>query len=139
MKDYGNQDCKIIDGVIYSADGKTLLKYAHSGKSSIFVIPDGVRCIGAEAFMYCPGLTEVIIPNSVQVISEGAFSHCEDLLKIVIPQSVIEIGEYAFWESENLTLYCEAESLPEGWSDVWHVCYDFCKELPVTWGYKSDL
>ena len=67
-----------------------------------FVIPEGTRCIGPEAFAYCDGLKSIVIPNSVTYIGDEAFDYCRGLKSIVIPNSVEEIGENAFFECRFL-------------------------------------
>jgi len=45
---------------------------------------------------------------------------------------VTSIGKWAFAYCNSLTIYCEAESQPEGWSEDWN--YSNC---PVEWGYGA--
>ena len=40
---------------------------------SEFVIPEGVKKIGSDAFYQCENLTEIRFPNSIEVIGDGAF------------------------------------------------------------------
>ena len=103
-----------------------------SGLTSI-TIPNSVTSIGSYAFDGCSGLTSITIPNSVTSIGDYAFSRCSGLTSITIPESVTSIGSYAFEGCSGLTIYCEAESKPSGWHNVWNP-----DNRPVVWGYKNQ-
>ncbi len=77
--------------------------------------------------------TDIVIPatyngKAVTSIGYGAFAYCSNLTSITIPASVTTIAERAFYSCDNLTIYCEAESQPSGWSSYWN--YSNC---PVYW------
>lgn len=95
-------------------------------------IPDSVTQISDHAFYRCSSINSVIIPSSVVYIGKEAFNGCDGLTSIIIPDTVISIGECAFGYNENLTIYCEAESRPSGWSDGWN------NGISVVWGYKAE-
>ena len=69
------------DGVIYSDDMSTLIKYPET-KEGAFVIPEEVHCIGPEAFCMCSKLTAIKFPTWLSKISTGAFGGCVNLEKI---------------------------------------------------------
>ncbi len=66
-------------------------------------IPDGVTCIGDDAFRGCTSLTSVTIPDSMTSIGDDAFWGCTSLTSITIPDSVTSIGGYAFSGCTSLT------------------------------------
>ena len=96
------------------------------------VIGNSVTRIGDSAFYSCSKLTSIEIPNSVTSIGNNAFSGCLSLTNIVIPSSVTIIGFRAFEGCSKLTIYCEAESKPDGWDNNWN-----WSKRPVVWRYEK--
>ena len=82
-------------GVVYSRDGKRLLKYNYDNLSK-YSIKKGTKVIGNYAFISCKSLQSIVIPNSVTSMGKKAFSWCTSLQSIVIPNSVTSIGKEAF-------------------------------------------
>lgn len=95
---------RTIDGIVYTADGKTLVAYPR-GRTGSFHVPDGVEVIGTKAF-YGSRLSELVLSDSVRTIEDCAFTKTEKLMEVTIPASVRTIGVYAFSESgiERVTL-----------------------------------
>ena len=105
-------------------------------------IPDGVTCIGNNAFGGRWWLQSMNIPETVTTIETWAFSHCISLQTITIPSSVSVIGDEAFtncgslsrifvnWESpiaipENVFVECDLANailyVPEGCKTAYKV------------------
>ena len=128
-------DFEDITSVTIDKNCKVIGDYAFYNCSSLteVVIPDSVTSIGVDAFSDCSSLTEVVIGDSVTWIGNYAFYNCSSLAEIIIPDAVTSIGDDAFLNCTSLTIYCEAESEPNGWSYNWnfHAC-------PVVWGYKGE-
>lgn len=67
-------------GKYATADGLCLIvgdvvkSYAAGNANAEYIIPDGVKTIGYEAFSYCDNLTSVTIPASVTRIDNWAFN-----------------------------------------------------------------
>ena len=97
------------------------------------IIPNSVEKIGWYTFESCLSLESVIIPDSVEEIGYGAFYNCKSLKSIIIPNSVEIIRNFTFSYCPNLTIYCEAESQPDGWDKKWNP-----GNRPVVWGYKDN-
>ena len=64
----------IIDGVIFSADGKTLIKYPRERIDEKYVIPEGTEIIDEEAFLSTAYLHEITLPTSLKEIRDDAFA-----------------------------------------------------------------
>lgn len=76
------------DGVLYSKDKKSLLRYPSIKPGSNFTIPQAVTTIEMAAFDGAVLLEKVDIPNSVTNIMGNAFQDCSSLKKLTIPSSV---------------------------------------------------
>ncbi|MBO7145893.1 MAG: leucine-rich repeat protein [Salinivirgaceae bacterium] len=96
-------------------------------------IPDGVTVIGEYTFYDCENLASITIPKSVTSIGERAFAFCNKLTTVIIPNSVVNIGSAVF-DCYNASIYCEAESLPEGWEVDWNP-----NNCPVVWNAGTNL
>ncbi|MCM1578199.1 MAG: leucine-rich repeat domain-containing protein [Ruminococcus sp.] len=92
------------DGVIYTADGSTLVMYP-AGRTGEAVFAQGVTKIGDRAFSSCK-IDGVTLPDTVEIIGDSAFENCKNLTAVNIPGSVVKISPYAFAGSglESVTL-----------------------------------
>lgn len=88
------------DGVLFRKDS-TLILYPE-GKIGEYTVPNDIKCIAANAFSDCNGLTSVTIPNGLTTIEEGAFLRCLGLTSITLPNSINNIGFSAFMGCDNL-------------------------------------
>lgn len=87
--------------VILDSECKFIYQKAFSELSKAHIIesvtlPEGLKGIGNEAFIWCSLLTEVYIPDGVTYIGNEAFFRCNRMQSIRIPSSVETIGEDAF-------------------------------------------
>ena len=71
-----NPNYQSIDGVLYSKDGESLIRYPQGKVDLSFTVPDGVTDICENAFEGCPHLKEVIISDGVRFIGANAFKWC---------------------------------------------------------------
>lgn len=96
---------KYIDknGVLFTKDGTTLIKYPAKKTGTEYTIPSGVKTIEAGAFEDCTNLSKLIISESVNTIKSGAFENCRRLSEVVISESITSIGSSAFKNCYNLT------------------------------------
>ena len=104
-------------GVVYSRDGKRLLKCENKDIRS-YKNQDNTEFICDSAFRDCSYLDDIVIPNTVKFIGNYAFECCESLRHILIPNSLIEIGNNVFGSCTVL----EELNLPDsilklGWAD----------------------
>ena len=113
-------------------------------ESTSFTVHNDTKVIAGSAFDYCGWLESVILSDSVQYIGDYAFSGCSSLTEIIIPDSVLKMGREIFTWCEEITIYCEAKSLPRGWDNDWNFVYNYVGYdevyyyLPVVWGYTTE-
>lgn len=157
-----SQSFKVIDGILYSKDGKYLLKCPR-GKTGHVSIPEGTKTIGLEAFRGCM-ISSVSLPDSLTEIKGNAFScsliqkidfghgitslgdyeahvfsHCNDLIHVEIPSNIETIGNGAFFSCKNL----ESVKIHEGVKWIRDSAFAECDnlrsvELPSSVEYIGD-
>lgn len=97
LEDGGNFVIK--DGVLLSADMKTLyfaLPYAKLGN---YTCPSEVETINSLAFYNCPTLTGFNFSNKVKSIPQGMFVLCTGLKELHLPDCVTQIGSVIITKS----------------------------------------
>lgn len=97
-----NRFFRSVDGVLFTKDGKTLVRYPADKAATEYAIPDGVETIAPGAFEYCAALTAISIPDGVVEIGDMAFNGCKSLESLTLPDGVKPIGEYALTECDAL-------------------------------------
>ena len=98
----GSPYFKAVDGILYSKDGKTLVRYPMS-REGPFEIPVGVEEIDPSAFGHNKKMTSLVIPEGVTALLPRLLKLCYGLEELYIPSTVTEIDEDSLpWEN---TLY----------------------------------
>lgn len=97
----GNQFFMSVDGVLFTKDGKTIVRYPEGKNDVAYIIPDGVVTIGKDAFEYAK-IANISIPNTVITIESSAFESCKNIQALTISNSVTTIGSSAFSGCEKL-------------------------------------
>ncbi len=92
----GNEEYKSADGVLYSKNGKSLLRYPIRKIGPEFTIPEGIRKIKPEAFYSQRYLHKVIMPHSLKRIGRSAFDRCRLLQRVVLNENLQILEERAF-------------------------------------------
>lgn len=112
----GNKYYKSIDGLLYSADGKTLVMCGcqFPNWTQTITIPDEVEVLGKEAFAYCSNAKITTLPKQLKEIRESAFQECKNMpAEIIVPEGVKRIYANAFsgTDVKKLTLPASLELL----------------------------
>ena len=89
-----------IDGVLYSKDLETLIKFPNAlafGESSLtFELPEHVKYINSKAFYLNDLVEQIIFNEGLEKISDSAFEQCKSLSSIKLPTSLTSVGKSAF-------------------------------------------
>ncbi|MBR7100727.1 MAG: leucine-rich repeat protein [Clostridia bacterium] len=96
-------------------------------------LSSNLKIIAREAFSGCTSLECIMIPNGVTTINSFGIYGCTSLKSIVIPESVLTINNSAIGGLSSYTVYCEAESKPDGWDESWSN-----GAADIIWGYKGE-
>lgn len=96
MVDENNAVYKSVDGILYSKDEKSLIKYTTGNPSTHFTIKEGVENIARHAFENSRNLTSVTIGNSVTVLEARAFYGCPNIAVIRVGNGITSIASNAF-------------------------------------------
>lgn len=114
-------------GVLYSQDGKRLLRYSMDELSTTgwndetstgdldvefgtqkiqsltdYTVKNGTEIICNNAFSGCEAINTITLPETIKQIGEWAFFSCENLEQIYIQEGVQQVGDYAFMGCVNL-------------------------------------
>lgn len=87
---------KSIDGVVYSKDGKRLLKCSPKRRCYTFKIPEGVEEIDVHAFDWNNYIFKIQLPETLKNLKAGTFAKCEKLSTIYIPSKMEYIEDGCF-------------------------------------------
>ena len=76
-------------GVLYTADGKTLILYPQAKTDISFTIPNGVETIKTNAFFHNIYITSLTFPQSLKFIEYYAFYYCYSLQTVVMSDDYV--------------------------------------------------
>ena len=117
------------NGMLLSADGKTLLYYPAGKTDTTVVLPDSVTSIGDKAFYKNKVITTFAVPARLQNIGESAFEGCTGITTLTFEggegDADLRIEDRAFygcWKIEALTLTENVRYLGESaFGDTRHI------------------
>lgn len=118
-----NKRFKVVDNVLYSSDGKTLISYCSS--KTEYTVPSGVERIGIGAFRDTT-IKKIHLPDTLKIIDKYAFSDADELDGVSFPESLREIHEKAFdwcdFHSGFISLPSSVEHIDsEAFDFDWHI------------------
>ena len=97
-----NKNYASMDGVLFSKDKATLVRFPPRKAVEYYEVPKGTVNIGEGAFDVCTGLKVVKLPDGVKSIGNYVFNFCTNLTLINLPSSVTSIGHQVFWACTSL-------------------------------------
>ena len=95
----------VVDGVTFSADGKTLIKYPKDKVDEEYVVPEGTQIIETEAFDQVELLSHIILPFSLKEVRNNAFFKCFVLKAVTWSNFPSIVGRDIFYESPIREFY----------------------------------
>lgn len=135
------------DGVLFTKDGCTLVRYPEAREQDSFVIPEGctqlangcfvdavylrnidlnnATVFGMDAFFRCTGLESIAVPEGTTDISAQMFAYCSSLKEVSLPSTLKTIGDYAFYTCAGLS----EVTVPEGTEKLGAYSFFNCLEL----------
>ena len=120
-----NKDITVIDNVLYSDNGKTLLRCPPGRLESVFQVSAGVTKIEKEAFRGCINLTSIILSNSVTTICAGAFEGCVNLTNISIPKK----NKKMEWSPFSSCIRLTTLKIPSSIESISDLTFSRCENL----------
>ena len=136
---WNNSECPVVwdcknndladDGCAYTVvdNIRYRIYFGYDGNSKAIVAKQSRKIEGE--IIIAESITYKGASYPVTSISNEAFYNCNRLIRVAVPKTVDSVGADAFSYCWNLTIYCEAESQPDGWNSEWN--YSKC---PVVWG-----
>jgi len=121
----GNEFYTSVDGVLFNYDQTVLVQYPAARSDKYFVVPEGVKTIGAGAFRGCSKLITISIPDSVTTIEDGAFYGCTSLSEGVFGSKLTTIGDEAFYGCSSLIDVV----IPESVTTIGNKAFSSCEGL----------
>jgi len=121
----GNKTYKVVNNVLFSADGSELLLWLPPKTNTTYTVPSGVVNICGGAFQYAQKLKSITMPDSLETIGDCAFLDCISLESISFPNSMTSIGGNAFESCSSL----KTVILPEGLTVIEWATFAYCESL----------
>ena len=120
----GHSAFTAVNGVLFTADMRTLLRYPPCRAGTSYTVPEGVEALGTESLSSCNFLTAVYLPDTLTAIGSKAFKWTQNIPSIRIPDSVTSIG----WGAFNIT-GLEQITIPGGVTVLEDGVFAYCDAL----------
>lgn len=124
---------KSVDGVLFTADMKTLLYYPAAKQGAHYDVPEGVLTIGKRAFWGNLHLESVSLPVGLAKIEWAAFADCHSLLSVSFPLTLQSVDKYAF---HSCLFLQRAEVPPQARVD--ETAFEYCRALAEANGMAQE-
>lgn len=110
----GNENYVSLNGVLYTADMKTLISYPAGNTATSFTVPSSVTKIADCAFHSATNLVSISLPDGLLEIGASAFMNCTALTSISIPSGITELKASTFRGCTALATIDASDSLVYG-------------------------
>ena len=126
----GNTDYVSVDGVLFTRDMRSLIRYPSMKSGKEYVVPEGVVTIERTAFMKCRELEVLVIPNTVGSVEKFGFAGSKALRRIVFlglnPELKVDLAALSFLD-EGVVFECDGKEF----GDIREMM-SACSELVLT-------
>lgn len=86
---------KVVNGILTDVRDKDI-------KDGVFLVPEGVKEIGRDAFRDCSSLRSITLPEGVKKIGSHVFQDCATLQSITLPEGLKTIESFMFSGCDSL-------------------------------------
>lgn len=114
-----------VDGILFTKDMTTLIRYPEAIESTEYRIPDGCTSLangsfvdavhlksvdlnqatifGMDVFFRCTGLKEIVFPEGTEELGAYMMGYCSSLENVSLPSTLKIVGDYTFYTCAALT------------------------------------
>ena len=123
----GSSSYDALNGVLYTKDLKTLVRYPEGLTATSFSVRSGVTAIASYAF-YKAKLTSISLPTTLQSIGSSTFSN-SSIKTLSIPASVTSVATTSFSSMSSLTSFSVASGSSKLSTDTRGALFDKNKTI----------
>ena len=87
-----NTTYKAEDGVLFTKDGKKLVRYPIAKSATSYTVPSGVTTICNSAFYWTRNLASLTLPSTLTTIEAYGIDSCPKIVILTLPNSVSSFG-----------------------------------------------
>lgn len=124
------------DGVMYSKDMSTLVKFPTAKNISTYSFTESVTEIGRFAFAWCSGVNKIVLPEQVEVIRDHAFYCCSNLSSVTFMNPHCDI--YDDWDSGEGITICNSYDSSSGTGNYLGVIYGYDDSYAQSYAENFD-
>lgn len=154
-----------VDGVLFSKDMKTIVKYPIGLQSTTYTIPEGVENVATCCFDHMTTFTEVKVPSTLKTIGkygfwandhvtvfdlsntqleeveEGGFTMCTGVQTYKFPDTLRKLGDLVFYDNESATEINLGNGVESLGDNIFQRCYSLSTlHIPASVTYiGSDI
>ena len=124
--DDGNQYYCTVEGVLYSKDMATLIKYPACRPGTEYTVPDTVTKLMHVSFDSASKLVSITLPDNIIALGTDTFADCTSLKNIRLPKNLTDMEAGGiFWNCSCL----ESIEIPDNVQVIGSSAFAYCSNL----------
>lgn len=124
--DDGNQYYCTVEGVLYSKDMATLIKYPACRPGTEYTVPDTVTKLMHVSFDSASKLVSITLPDNIIALGTDTFADCTSLKNIRLPKNLTDMEAGGiFWNCSSL----ESIEIPDNVQVIGSSAFAYCSNL----------